>query len=184
MLKKSHKSLSSLYSNKFFDIFFFKLEECINVDKCFSDSGGAGGVGFVQTRSKRMYDSSSSCPISMYSRNTLISQFPSAQEEVALSVVNQPESRHRPRYLTEGSRGSVKDRSGNGYPSVKLTGFTQCPLTLQVFIGTDTGRPKPHGFFQACRVTGRNVISCLERNIDGTQIMEIDLDPKNDMKVE
>ena len=88
------------------------------------------------------------------------------------------------RYLTEGSRGSVKDRSGNGYPSVKLTGFAQCPLTLQVFIGTDTGRPKPHGFFQACRVTGRNVISCLERNIDGTQIMEIDLDPKNDMKVE
>ena len=72
-----------------------------NAHLCFSDSGGvgAGSGGYVQTRSKRMYDSGSSCaPISMYSRNTLIAQFPSTQEGVTLSVVNQPESRHRPRY--------------------------------------------------------------------------------------
>ncbi|XP_063715706.1 nuclear factor of activated T-cells 5-like isoform X3 [Symsagittifera roscoffensis] len=154
--------------------------------------GGTGGAAVGQhphhhhgnqLRHKRPFEHSS-CPIAMYSRHTLVQQFPHNQEGVSLEVVNQPESRHRPRYLTEGSRGSVKDRTGNGYPAVKLSGFNQCPLTVQVFIGTDTGRPKPHGFFQACRVTGRNVISCLERNIDGTQIMEIDLDPKNDMRAD
>lgn len=41
--------------------------------------------------------------------------------KVTLSIVNQPEQQHRARYQTEGSRGAVKDRSGQGFPSVKVS---------------------------------------------------------------
>ena len=37
-----------------------------------------------------------------------------------LQIVCQPETQHRARYQTEGSRGAVKDRSGNGFPVVKV----------------------------------------------------------------
>lgn len=46
-------------------------------------------------------------------------------------IVKQPEQQHRARYQTEGSRGAVKDREGNGFPIVKLTGYYK-PTTLQV----------------------------------------------------
>lgn len=51
--------------------------------------------------------------------------------EVALTIVKQPEQQHRARYQTEGSRGAVKDRDGNGFPVVQLTGYYK-PATLQV----------------------------------------------------
>ena len=37
-----------------------------------------------------------------------------------LRIEVQPEEWHRARYLTEGSRGAVKDRSGEGFPVVKV----------------------------------------------------------------
>jgi len=37
-----------------------------------------------------------------------------------LQILCQPEQQHRARYQTEGSRGAVKDRSGNGFPIVKV----------------------------------------------------------------
>lgn len=37
------------------------------------------------------------------------------------------------RYQTEGSRGAVKDNSGNGFPIVKLVGYDK-PAVLQVII--------------------------------------------------
>lgn len=40
-----------------------------------------------------------------------------------LQILCQPEQQHRARYQTEGSRGAVKDRSGNGFPVVKVIGF-------------------------------------------------------------
>lgn len=48
-----------------------------------------------------------------------------------LQILAQPEQQHRARYQTEGSRGAVKDRSGNGFPIVKLTGYTK-PTVLEV----------------------------------------------------
>jgi nuclear factor of activated T-cells 5 len=48
-----------------------------------------------------------------------------------LQIITQPEQQHRARYQTEGSRGAVKDRSGNGFPVVKLNGYNK-PTTLQV----------------------------------------------------
>lgn len=50
-----------------------------------------------------------------------------------LQIITQPEQQHRARYQTEGSRGAVKDRSGNGFPVVRLNGYNK-PTTLQVNI--------------------------------------------------
>lgn len=49
---------------------------------------------------------------------------------VQLQIVTQPEQQHRARYQTEGSRGAVKDKSGNGFPVVKLNGYNK-PAVLQ-----------------------------------------------------
>lgn len=99
-----------------------------------------------------------------------------------LQIICQPEQQHRARYQTEGSRGAVKDRTGNGFPIVRLVGYDK-PTTLQVFIGTDLGRVAPHMFYQACRVSGKNSTPCVERKIDGTIVIEVDMDPAKDMIV-
>lgn len=101
---------------------------------------------------------------------------------VELQILCQPETQHRARYQTEGSRGAVKDNSGNGFPTVKLVGYDK-PAVLQVFIGTDTGRVAPHMFYQACRVSGKNSTPCKERKEDGTVIIEIDLEPAKNWQV-
>ena len=53
---------------------------------------------------------------------TLASQLPgmSRDGKTHLQILCQPEQQHRARYQTEGSRGAVKDRSGNGFPVVKV----------------------------------------------------------------
>ena len=65
---------------------------------------------------------------------------------------------------------------------VKLLGYTRnTPLQLQVFIGSDSGKVRPHSFYQACRVFGKNSTPCVERQQDGTTVVELELDPKEDM---
>uniref|UniRef100_A0A3B3YZC5 Nuclear factor of activated T-cells 5 n=1 Tax=Poecilia mexicana TaxID=48701 RepID=A0A3B3YZC5_9TELE len=111
---------------------------------------------------------------------SLSAQFPQRSDGKELKILVQPETQHRARYLTEGSRGSVKDRTQQGFPTVKLEGISE-PVVLQVFVANDAGRVKPHGFYQACRVTGRNTTACKEVDIDGTTVIEIPLEPSNDM---
>uniref|UniRef100_A0A3Q1G8M0 Nuclear factor of activated T-cells 5 n=1 Tax=Acanthochromis polyacanthus TaxID=80966 RepID=A0A3Q1G8M0_9TELE len=111
---------------------------------------------------------------------TLSMQFPQKSEGKELKIVVQPETQHRARYLTEGSRGSVKDRTQQSFPTIKLEGVNE-PVVLQVFVGNDAGRVKPHGFYQACRVTGRNTTACKEVDIDGTTVIEVALDPSSNM---
>ncbi|KAM3624750.1 uncharacterized protein V6R79_000984 [Siganus canaliculatus] len=111
---------------------------------------------------------------------TLLMQYPQKSEGKELKILVQPETQHRARYLTEGSRGSVKDRTQQSFPTVKLEGINE-PVVLQVFVGNDTGRVKPHGFYQACRVTGRNTTACKEVDIDGTTVIEVSLDPSTNM---
>ena len=55
------------------------------------------------------------------------------------------------------------------------------PVLLQVFVGNDTGRVRPHGFYQACRVTGRNTTACKEVDTEGTTVIEVPLDPSTSM---
>ncbi|XP_033839968.1 nuclear factor of activated T-cells 5 isoform X2 [Periophthalmus magnuspinnatus] len=111
---------------------------------------------------------------------TLSLQYPAKSEGKELKILVQPETQHRARYLTEGSRGSVKDRTQQGFPTVKLEGVTD-PVVLQVFVANDSGRVKPHGFYQACRVTGRNTTACTEVDIGGTTVIEVPLDPSTSM---
>ncbi|XP_029464158.1 nuclear factor of activated T-cells 5 isoform X2 [Rhinatrema bivittatum] len=110
----------------------------------------------------------------------LCGQYPSKSDGKELKIIVQPETQHRARYLTEGSRGSVKDRTQQGFPTVKLEGHNEL-VVLQVFVGNDSGRVKPHGFYQACRVTGRNTTPCKEVDIEGTTVIEVGLDASNDM---
>uniref|UniRef100_A0A8C7E2X1 Nuclear factor of activated T-cells 5 n=1 Tax=Naja naja TaxID=35670 RepID=A0A8C7E2X1_NAJNA len=110
----------------------------------------------------------------------LCGQYLSKSEGKELKILVQPETQHRARYLTEGSRGSVKDRTQQGFPTVKVEGHND-PVTLQIFVGNDSGRVKPHGFYQACRVTGRNTTPCKEVDIEGTTVIEVSLDPSNSM---
>uniref|UniRef100_A0A3P8V2Z0 Nuclear factor of activated T-cells 5 n=1 Tax=Cynoglossus semilaevis TaxID=244447 RepID=A0A3P8V2Z0_CYNSE len=111
---------------------------------------------------------------------SLSAQFPCRSDGKELKILVQPETQHRARYLTEGSRGSVKDRTQQGFPTVKLEGVNE-PVVLQVFVANDAGRVKPHGFYQACRVTGRNTTACKEVDIEGTTVIEIPLEPSSDM---
>uniref|UniRef100_A0A672G684 Nuclear factor of activated T-cells 5 n=1 Tax=Salarias fasciatus TaxID=181472 RepID=A0A672G684_SALFA len=111
---------------------------------------------------------------------SLSAQFPQRSDGKELKILVQPETQHRARYLTEGSRGSVKDRTQQGFPTVKLEGVTE-PVVLQVFVANDAGRVKPHGFYQACRVTGRNTTACTEVDIEGTTVIEIPLEPSTNM---
>nr|XP_057930544.1 nuclear factor of activated T-cells 5a isoform X2 [Doryrhamphus excisus]XP_057930545.1 nuclear factor of activated T-cells 5a isoform X2 [Doryrhamphus excisus]XP_057930547.1 nuclear factor of activated T-cells 5a isoform X2 [Doryrhamphus excisus] len=111
---------------------------------------------------------------------SLSAQFPPKSSGKELKILVQPETQHRARYLTEGSRGSVKDRTQQGFPTIKLEGVSE-PVVLQVFVANDAGRVKPHGFYQACRVTGRNTTACKEVDIEGTTVIEIPLEPSNDM---
>jgi len=62
----------------------------------------------------------------------------------------------------------------------QLCGYDQ-PVALQVFVGTDVGRMKPHGFYQACKVSNKNSTACIERDIEGTTVIEITFDPKQEM---
>ncbi|XP_036319263.1 nuclear factor of activated T-cells, cytoplasmic 1 isoform X2 [Rhagoletis pomonella] len=112
-------------------------------------------------------------------QNTVVT---SSNGRVQLEIVSQPEQQHRARYQTEGSRGAVKDRSGNGFPIVRLMGYNK-PAVLQVFIGTDIGRVAPHMFYQACKVAGKNSTQCNEKKVDGTMVIEIDFKPETDMTI-
>ncbi|XP_077420933.1 nuclear factor of activated T-cells 5 isoform X2 [Vanacampus margaritifer] len=115
-----------------------------------------------------------------HQKGVLAMQYPSKSEQKELKILVQPEPQHRARYLTEGSRGSVKDRTQQGFPTIKLEGVNE-PVILQVFVGNDAERARPHGFYQACRVTGRNTTACKEVDIGGTTVIEVPLDPSTNM---
>ncbi|KAG7283713.1 hypothetical protein CRUP_034337 [Coryphaenoides rupestris] len=142
------------------------------------DADSAKGPHFVLSQ---LGSDSKPCPkgsaadgpsTTIHKGRVLSMQYPSKREGKELNIVVQPETQHRARYLTEGSRGSVKDRTQQGFPTVKLEGVSE-PVVLQVFVGNDTGRVKPHGFYQACRVTGRNTTACKEVDIEGTTVIEL-----------
>ena len=94
---------------------------------------------------------------------------------VVLKIIKQPETQHRARYLTEGSRGSVKDRSGSGFPTIALEG-TAKPAKLQIFVGTESGKPVPHLFYQVCRVAGKSSDTCKETRVNGVNILDLSSD--------
>ncbi|XP_041747903.1 nuclear factor of activated T-cells, cytoplasmic 2 isoform X1 [Coregonus clupeaformis] len=109
---------------------------------------------------------------------------PSHSDQYELCLEQQPKQHHRAHYETEGSRGAVKAPVG-GHTVVQLHGYRgKAPLGLLVFIGTADERIlKPHAFYQVHRITGKTVTTpSQERKVNGTKVLEIPLEPKNNMK--
>jgi nuclear factor of activated T-cells 5 len=100
-----------------------------------------------------------------------------------LKILSQPEEQHRARYLTEGSRGAIKDKSGLSHPIVKLCGYNKGPVKIQCFIGHDKQIGSSHLFYQASKITGKNSTRCSTKKIDGTTVIVMDASPENDMQV-
>ena len=63
---------------------------------------------------------------------------------------------------------------------MQMCGYEQ-PIILQVFVGTEAGRVKPYGFYQACKVSTKSSTECTERDIKGTTVIEIILEPQTEM---
>ena len=96
-------------------------------------------------------------------------------------VLKQPEKQHRAKYHTEGSRGTVKDRSQNSFPTLQLRGYDpKKPAILQVFVGSDTEKPDPHLYYQACKVSNKNSTPCEEIKKENTNMILIKLDSDKD----
>lgn len=127
---------------------------------------------------------SSICSIPVTSLPSLEWPIPSRTDQYELHIEVQPKPHHRAHYETEGSRGAVKAPTG-GHPVVQLHGYRgKEPLGLQIFIGTADERIlKPHAFYQVHRITGKTVTTTsYEKIINGTKVLEIPLEPKNNMK--
>ncbi|XP_066528856.1 nuclear factor of activated T-cells, cytoplasmic 2 [Hoplias malabaricus] len=124
------------------------------------------------------------CSIPVTSLPPLEWPLPSRTDQYELRIEVQPKPHHRAHYETEGSRGAVKAPTG-GHPVLQLHGYKgKEPLGLQIFIGTADERIlKPHAFYQVHRITGKTVTTTsYEKMIHSTKVLEIPLEPKNNMK--
>lgn len=55
--------------------------------------------------------------------------------------------------------------------------------TLHVYVGSESeDKIRPHGFYQACKVTGRNTTPCDEVQIDGTKVIQIQFDTQEPIR--
>ncbi|XP_061127369.1 nuclear factor of activated T-cells, cytoplasmic 2 isoform X2 [Syngnathus typhle] len=127
---------------------------------------------------------SSICSIPLASLPPLEWPMLSRTDHYELHIEVQPKPHHRAHYETEGSRGAVKAHTG-GHPVVQLRGYKgKEALGLQIFIGTADERIlKPHAFYQVHRITGKTVTTnSLEKIINGTKVLEMPLEPKNNMR--
>nr|XP_020661366.1 nuclear factor of activated T-cells, cytoplasmic 3 [Pogona vitticeps] len=107
---------------------------------------------------------------------------PTQYGQCELKIEVQPKTHHRAHYETEGSRGAVKASTG-GHPVVKLLGYNEKPVNLQMFIGTADDRYlRPHAFYQVHRITGKTVATASQEIIiASTKVLEIPLLPENNM---
>ncbi|XP_048014656.1 nuclear factor of activated T-cells, cytoplasmic 3 isoform X1 [Megalobrama amblycephala] len=107
---------------------------------------------------------------------------PSQCGQCELKIEIQPKPHHRAHYETEGSRGAIKSDCGR-HPVVKLIGYNEKPVSLQMFIGTaDERYIRPHPFYQVHRITGKTVATpSQETVISCTKVLEIPLLPESNM---
>lgn len=65
----------------------------------------------------------------------------------------------------------------------QLTGYSEKPVNLQMFIGTADDRYlRPHAFYQVHRITGKTVATASQEIIvSSTKVLEIPLLPENNM---
>ena len=134
-----------------------------------------GNILSQQQQQQQRQQNNQSGKIKLFSNYSSKSQLPM----IELKVLKQPECHHRARYMTEGSRGAIKDETGRGFPVVQLIGYNKSPIKLECFIGHDQKIGEPHLFYQACEVTGKTPYHFAR--IDGVNIIEIQLEPRDNM---
>uniref|UniRef100_A0AC35TUV8 RHD domain-containing protein n=1 Tax=Rhabditophanes sp. KR3021 TaxID=114890 RepID=A0AC35TUV8_9BILA len=101
-----------------------------------------------------------------------------------LLVVKQPEEQHRARYLSEGSRGAIKDRSGYSHCTIQLSGHYR-PTRVEIYAGTGDGPIRPHDMYQLIQVLGKtaNTTPCQRiTSHDGIECLEVMVRPENNMQ--
>ncbi|KAH0626269.1 hypothetical protein JD844_001165 [Phrynosoma platyrhinos] len=147
-----------------------------------SCNGEDGGIGFGVGVARKEGMDYLAVPSPSSALPPLDWPLPSQYEQYELKIEVQPRTHHRAHYETEGSRGAVKAAPG-GHPVVKLIGYDEKPLTLQMFIGTaDERNLRPHAFYQVHRITGKMVATTsYESIISGTKVLEMSLLPENNM---
>jgi nuclear factor of activated T-cells 5 len=111
----------------------------------------------------------------------LSQRFNQINAPIKLQILDQPSDQHRARYSSEGSRGAVKDASGEGSPKFKLIGYNQSTVDVIIYVANEKGLTKPHVFFRACKIASRNSTPCEEVLFENTKAIKIKLHPKDDM---
>ena len=62
----------------------------------------------------------------------------------------------------------------------QLTGYDE-EAVLQVYIGNDAGKVRPHNFYQVCATSVRNGAVPNEKIVNGTNVIEVLLSPDQNM---
>ncbi|RWS25132.1 Rely domain (RHD) containing protein-like protein, partial [Leptotrombidium deliense] len=104
------------------------------------------------------------------------------EEKLELLITTQPTRNHRARYKTEGSRGAIKDRSGRGFPVIKLKGYNKSPVKLRCYIGHDDKLGEPHLFYQSSKIVGKHLTPSQVKKIEGIKVVEMELLPEQGMQ--
>ncbi|KAI6234491.1 hypothetical protein M3Y99_00801100 [Aphelenchoides fujianensis] len=97
--------------------------------------------------------------------------------------LKEPEDQHRARYLSEGSRGAIKDRSGSSHCTIQLTGYFR-PTRVEMFAALGAGELQPHPSYRLIPVAGKTSVTtpCKKAvSHDGIECLEIKLQPETNM---
>uniref|UniRef100_A0A5K3FI27 RHD domain-containing protein n=1 Tax=Mesocestoides corti TaxID=53468 RepID=A0A5K3FI27_MESCO len=108
--------------------------------------------------------------------------FESTWKNVKLTLLQQPELQHRARYLTEGSRGPIKNRNFDGYPTIQLEGWSG-PALVQVFVANEASDPHLHMFYQVCLVSTKSNRGCSELVYGFTTVVQAPFTPNSEDRV-
>ncbi|VDM37295.1 unnamed protein product [Toxocara canis] len=99
-----------------------------------------------------------------------------------LVITRQPEEQHRARYLSEGSRGAIKDRSGTSYCTIQVRMSIQLATLFRM--RTCSENSTAHEQYQLIGVCGKGAIATPCRKMiadDGIHCLEITLRPETNM---
>lgn len=106
-----------------------------------------------------------------------------AYDKIELIFTKQPAKYHRARYMTEGSRGPIRDKSGKSFPTIKLLNYNSRPVKAYCYLIDDKQIHQPHLFYQASKLTSRCLTNCVEIKFGNTIALEFELHPRNDMEL-
>ncbi|KAL5969966.1 Nuclear factor of activated T-cell 5 [Taenia solium] len=141
-----------------------------------ASSGGGGSSG-------GMFSSALSAGyLTLEEFNYFNEPFESTWKDVKLTLLQQPELQHRARYLTEGSRGPIKNRTFDGYPTIQLQGWPGFAI-VQVFVANESTDPHLHLFYQVCLVSTKSNRGCSELVYGFTTVVQVPFTPNTEDRV-